>query len=195
MNKLVEALLQAYVGESQARNRYDFHSKIAKKEGYVQISQIFSETAGHEKTHGKNYYRMAMSVMKKLGEEIDMAELNKVGVPIIMGNTIENLKSAIAGEHHEATEMYPKIAKIAEEEGFPKVAEQVLAIAEAETHHEARFKRLLEQIEKGSIFEKDGDVWWLCIECGYWHKGKFAPENCISCNHPQAYFKVMDEVY
>ncbi len=195
MNRLVKALSQAYVGESQARNRYTFYSKIAKKEGYVQISQIFSETAEHEKTHAKNYFRMIQKVMKKIGESSNMLEIDKVGVPTMYGTTTENLEEAIAGEHHENSEMYPEIAKIAEEEGYPKLSAQILAIAKAEEHHEDRYKRLLEQIEKESIFKKDGKVWWLCLECGYWHYAEEPPDVCPSCDHPKAYFKEMDEPY
>src|SRR6056297_2261071 len=178
MDKLVEALAQAYVGEGQARNRYTMYSKIAKKEGYIRVSQLFSETAEHEKTHGKNYFKMIQKVMKKLGKDEKMIELDGVGVPLEYGTTIENLKESINGEQHESTEMYPEIAKIAEEQGFGKIAAQVLAIAKAEEHHEKRYSMLLEQIEKATMFKKDDEVWWFCIECGYWHHAKEPPKVC-----------------
>ena len=195
MNKLIEALAQAYVGESQARNRYTLYAKIAKKEGYEQINQIFLETANHEKSHGKNFFRMIQKVMDKLGEKTDMLELDGVGVPVVHGTTIENLKAAVAGEHHEFSELYPAIAKIAKEEGFNELATQITAIATAENHHETRYAKLLEALEAASFHKKDGKVWWLCIECGYWHFAKQPPKMCPSCNHPKAYFKLMDEEY
>lgn len=195
MHKLVEALAQAYVGESQARMRYTEYAKIAGKEGYEQIKAIFLETSEHEKTHGKNYYRMIQKVFAKIEGKTDMLEIDKVAVPVVRGTTIENLKQAIAGEHHENSEMYPAIAKIAEEEGFKDLAKQIRAIAIAEEHHEARYKMLLEQLEKASFFKKDDEFWWLCLECGYWHHGKEPPRMCPSCDHPRAFFKKMDEDY
>ena len=195
MNRLVEALAQAYVGESQARMRYTEYAKIAGKEGYEQIKAIFLETANHEKTHGKNYFRMIQKVFAKIGGKTDMLEIDKVAVPVVRGTTIDNLKQAIAGEHHENSEMYPEIAKIAEEEGFKDLATQIMAIAKAEEHHETRYKMLLEQLEKASFFKKEGKVWWLCMECGYWHYAKEPPKVCPSCDHPRAFFKKMDEDY
>lgn len=195
MNRLIEALSKAYVGESQARMRYTEYAKTAKKEGYIQIQEVFLETADQEKTHGKNYFRMVQKVLKKIGESVSMINVNNVDIPLVSGTTVENLKASAAGEHHEHTELYPEIAKIAKEEGYPKIAAQILGIAKAEEHHEDRFKKLLEQLEKGSVFKKDGEVWWLCMECGYWHHGKEPPKMCPSCNHPSAYFKVMDEYY
>ncbi len=195
MNRLVEALAQAYVGESQARMRYTEYAKIAKKEGYVQLSGIFLETADHEKTHGKNFFRMIQKVMKKLDDSTTMLELNKVEVPIVRGTVVENLKAAIAGEHHESTELYPEIAKIAKEEGFGELATQILGIAKAEEHHEQRYQKLLDALENASMFKSEGKVWWLCMECGYWHHADKPPEICPSCLHPKAYFKKMDENY
>ncbi|MHA1777389.1 MAG: rubrerythrin family protein [Promethearchaeia archaeon] len=195
MHRLVEALAQAYVGESQARMRYTEFAKIAKKEGYEQIGNIFLETADHEKTHGKNFYRMLHKVFKKLNIQEEMLELDNVAVPVVRGSLAENLKASIAGEHHENTDLYPKIAKIAEEEGFSELAVQIRAIAKAEEHHEKRYRMLLEQIEKASFFKKDGKVWWLCLECGYWHYGEEPPEVCPSCLHPKSFFKKIDENY
>ena len=145
MNKLIEALAQAYVGESQARNRYTLYAKQAKKEDLVQISQIFLETSEHEKSHGKNFFRMIQKVMDKLGERVDMFEIDKVGVPVVHGSTIENLKAAVAGEHHEFSEMYPAIAKIAKDGRLSRNGTQITAIATAENHHEVRYQKLLDQ--------------------------------------------------
>ena len=124
-----------------------------------------------------------------------MLELDNVAVPVVRGSLAENLKASIAGEHHENTDLYPKIAKIAEEEGFSELAVQIRAIAKAEEHHEKRYRMLLEQIEKASFFKKDGKVWWLCLECGYWHYGEEPPEVCPSCLHPKSFFKKIDENY
>ncbi len=195
MNKLIEQLAQAYVGESQARMRYTEYAKIAKKEGYEQIGAIFLETADHEKTHGKNFFRMIQKVFEKLGESEEVLELKNVAVPVIRGTLVENLKASIKGEHHEHTELYPTIAKIAKEEGFPELSTQILGIAKAEEHHEKRYAMLLEQIEKASFFKKDGKVWWLSMECGYWHYAEEPPTMCPSCLHPKAFFKKMDEDY
>jgi rubrerythrin len=192
-NRLLKNLAQAYVGESQARMRYTEYAKIAKNAGYVQISQIFSETADHEKTHGKNFFRMIQKVSEKLGKSEEMFEIDKVNVPIVRGTVIDNLKAAIQGEHHEHSEMYPKIAKIAKEEGFSKLAVQINAIAKAEEHHEHRYQKLLDVLENASVFVSEEKVWWLCMECGYWHYGEKPPEMCPSCNHPKAYFKKIDE--
>jgi rubrerythrin len=195
MNQLVEALAQAYVGESQARMRYTEYAKIAKKEDYIQISQIFLETAEHENTHGKNFFRMIQKVCEKLEETEKSLTLEKVSVPIVRGTLIENLKASIKGEHHEHSELYPKIADIAKAEGFPKLAVQILAIAKAEEHHENRYQKLVDALESTSYFKKDGKIWWLCIECGYWHYSEKPPEMCPSCDHPKAFFKKIDEDY
>lgn len=195
MNRLIEALAQAYVGESQARMRYTEYAKIARKEGYEQIGQIFLETADHEKTHGKNFFRMIQKVMEKLNEKTDMVELNHVEIPVVRGTVIENLQASIVGEHHENTEMYPEIAQIAKEEGFSDLAVQILAIAKAEEHHEKRYQALLDALEAESMFKSEGKVWWLCMECGYWHYADHAPEMCPSCNHPKAYFKKMESKF
>ncbi len=189
MKKTLTNVLQAYVGESQARNRYDFYGKVAKKEGYEQIAGLFFEIAVQEKTHGKNFLRMYKKLQKELGISEDEVVLEEVHVGTVYGTTIENLKAAIAGEHHENTTLYPEFARIAEEEGYPEMATQIRAISTAEEHHEEVFVKLLEQIEAGTIFKKDEKIWWLCRECGYIHFGKEPPLICPSCDHPQAYFQ------
>ncbi|MHA1911657.1 MAG: rubrerythrin [Candidatus Kariarchaeaceae archaeon] len=189
MIKTLTNVLQAYVGESQARNRYDFYGKVAKKEGYEQIAGLFFEISVQEKTHGKNFLRMYKKLQKELGITEDEVVLEEVHVGTVYGTTIENLKAAIAGEHHENTTLYPEFARIAEEEGYPEMAAQIRAISTAEEHHEEVFIALLEQIEAGTVFKKDEKIWWLCRECGYIHFGKEPPLICPSCDHPQAYFQ------
>lgn len=195
MNRLIEALAQAYVGESQARMRYTEYAKLARKEGLELVSNVFLETADHEKTHGKNFFRMIQKVMEKLDEKHEMLEIDKVAVPVVRGSVIDNLKASIAGEHHENSEMYPEIAKIAKEEGFGDLAIQINAIAKAEEHHEKRYQALLDALESASMFKSEGKVWWLCMECGYWHYGEHPPDICPSCDHPKAFFKEMSSKF
>lgn len=189
MKQTVENLAQAFIGESQARNRYTFYSKIAKKEGYEQISAVFAETAEQESEHAKWLFRL-------LNELTDTQELTtEVAVPIVLGTTKTNLESAIAGEHHEYESMYPAFADQAEAEGFSEIAVRLRAIAKAEAHHEERFKKLLTQLENETVFEKETETAWVCRKCGYAHTGKEAVEKCPSCGHPQAYFQVQSENY
>ena len=195
MKKTLLNVLQAYFGESQARNRYDFYGKVAKKEGYEQIAALFFEIAKQEKTHGKNFFRMYKRLQKELNEPEIEIYLDKVHVPTVFDTTIDNLKAAIAGEHFENSELYPGFAKIAEEEGFPKIAVQIRSIAKAEEHHEEIFAKLLKELEAGTVFKKDEKIWWVCRECGYIHYGKDAPNNCPSCDHPQAYFQRKSEEF
>ena len=184
MKKTLENLTKAFIGESQARNRYSFYAKIAKKEGYEQIAGIFLITAENEKIHAKRLFEHIQEL--KQGEEI----IVEAPAPLTYGNTAENLKAAIAGENHEHTFMYPEFAKIAEEEGLDKVAARLRAIAKAEEHHEERFKKFLDQINNNSVFKKDKEVWWMCRECGYIHFGTEAPQICPSCDHPQSYYQL-----
>ncbi len=195
MEKTIKNLTQAFIGESQARNRYTIYSKIAKKEGYEQIASIFSETAEQEREHAKWLFRMINDLKKRLGEE----EYNVIKVeaeaPTTLGNTQDNLQAAIEGENYEQTNMYPEFAQIAREEGLEEVAQRLEAIAKAEAHHEERYQKLLEELKKESIFQKEEEVTWVCRKCGYVHKGKTPPEQCPSCGHPQAYFQVQAENY
>ena len=193
MQKTIKNLSKAFIGESQARNRYTFYAKIAKKEGYEQIASIFLETAEQEKTHAKRLFEKIQELKGKInsGEEIVV----EAGVPLIYGSTIENLKAAIAGENHEQTEMYPEFAKTAEEEGLNKLATRLLAIAEAEKHHEERYRKLLEQVQNKTVFKKEAEANWVCRECGYLHKGTEAPTICPACDHPQAFYQKQCENY
>ena len=195
MKKTLLNLLQAYVGESQARNRYDFYGKVAKKEGYEQIAGLFFEISKQEKTHGKNFLRMFKKLQKELGEPGNEVKLEVVPVPNVYGTTIENLKAAIAGEHHENSSLYPEFAKIAEEEGYTKIAAQIRAISKEEEHHEELYKKLLKELEAGTVFKKGEKIWWVCRECGFVHFGTEPPKICPSCDHPQAYFQRKSEEF
>lgn len=179
--KTEKNLLTAFAGESQARNRYNFAASVAKKEGYVQISKIFEETAAHEKEHAKRLFKFME------GGEVEITASYPAGH---MTDTVENLKMAAGGENHEYTEMYPSMAKIAEEEGFPKIAAAMRSIAIAEEYHEERFLAVLASIETGTVFKKAKTVTWRCQNCGFNHEGANAPEKCPACDHPQAHFEV-----
>jgi len=177
-------LLTAFAGESQARNRYTYFASKAKKEGYVQISDIFTETANQEKEHAKRFFKFLE------GGEVEIAAAFPAGV---IGTTLENLKASAAGEHYEHTEMYPGFAKVAREEGFNAIAEVFEAISVAEKQHEKRYDDLAANIEAGKVFKKDDTVAWRCRNCGYLHEGEEAPELCPACVHPQAHFELLGE--
>lgn len=194
MKNTIENLTKAFIGESQARNRYTFYAKIAKKEGYEQISELFLLTADNEREHAKWLLRLINQLKKKSGEKLDEIIVEAVA-PTTLGKTVDNLKSAIAGEHYERTEMYPDFADVADKEGFPDIAKRLRAIANAETHHEERFRKLLKEVEGGTVFEKAKEVEWVCRKCGYVHKGNKPVDSCPSCGHPVSYFEVKCEEY
>ncbi|PKL51572.1 MAG: rubrerythrin family protein [Nitrospira bacterium HGW-Nitrospira-1] len=185
MKKTIENLTKAFIGESQARNRYAFYSKIARKEGFEQIAEIFLITAENEKEHASWLFKL-INEMKKLalseveGKSNENPDEIKVeaAAPTILGTTTENLKAAIGGENYEHTEMYPGFADVAEKEGFPEIAKRLRAIAIAEKYHEKRYNKLLKEVEAGTVFKKEEEVWWVCRECGYVHFGKQPPETC-----------------
>ena len=177
-------LLTAFAGESQARNRYTFFASKAKKEGYVQISDIFTETANQEKEHAKRLFKFLE------GGEVEITGAFPAGV---IGNTSENLKDAAEGEHYEYTEMYPGFAKVAREEGYEAIADVFEAIAVAEKQHEKRYVDLAANIDTGKVFKRDETVTWQCRNCGYLHEGEEAPEECPACAHPQAHFELLGE--
>jgi len=193
MQKTIENLTKAFIGESMARNRYSIYAKIAQKEGFEQIGAIFEETAEQEKEHAKWLFRLINDLKK--GDAKLAAIVVEAEAPTTLGDTLTNLKAAAAGENYEYTTMYPEFAKIAEEEGLPEIAQRLRAIAKAETHHEERYKKLIANIEAGKVFEKDGDIVWVCRKCGYLHKGNKALEKCPSCGHPTAYFQRQSEEY
>ncbi len=191
--KTIENLAKAFIGESQARNRYTFYAKIAKKEGYEQIAEIFEITAENEREHAKQIFKRLKELSEKHGLE-DEIKID-VKVPVVLGDTKTNLEAAIKGENYEHTLIYPKFAKVAEEEGLEEIAKQLRAIAVAEKHHEERFRKLLEQIQNGSVFKKSQEVMWVCRKCGYVHKNTEPPEKCPSCGHSKAHFQIRCEEY
>lgn len=195
MEKTIQNLTKAFIGESQARNRYTIYAKTAKKEGFEQISAIFEETAAQESEHAKWLFRMVNELKKEAGEGKYEEIAVESEAPTKLGTTQENLKAAIAGENYEHTSMYPKFADVAEDEGYPATAARLRSIAKAETHHEERYQKLLEEVEKGSSFDKENETTWVCRKCGYMHTASSAPEKCPSCDHPQAYFQIQCEVY
>lgn len=179
-------LLKSFAGESQARNRYEFFAKIAKKEGYEQISNIFQETANQEKEHGKRFFKFLE------GGEVEITASYPAG---IIGSTVANLKAAAEGENEEWTDLYPQFAEIAEEEGFPQIADAFRMIAKVEAEHERRFLKLLQNISEDKVFMKDGKVWWKCLNCGYVYESEEALDLCPACLHPKSYMQVREENY
>jgi len=192
MEQTLENLAKAFVGESQARNRYTFYASIARKEKYEQIAEIFQLTADNEKEHAKRLFE-TIQLLNKKGkvEEIPIG----TGVPTVLGTTENNLKAAIAGENYEHTKMYPEFADVAEDEGHPEIAKRLRAIAVAEKHHEERYKKILKNVQGGTVFKKDKEVWWVCRECGYVHFGKTPPDRCPSCDHEENFYQLKCEEY
>jgi rubrerythrin len=189
MEKTLKNLCMAYVGECQARNRYSFYASKARKEGYEIVGNIFQETADQEKEHAKRIFE-AIQILKE-----DNSLKIEADVELVLGTTIENLRSAVKGENFEWTQMYPSFADEAEEEGLKDIATRLRAIKRAEEHHEERFKKLLKQLEEETIFKKDEEVEWVCMECGYVHNGKEPPEKCPSCDHAKSFYKLKCEEY
>ena len=190
MKETAKKLFTAYVGESQARNRYTFFSKIAKKKGYVIISKIFLETADQEREHGSWFYKMLQGLKKE--EPFDeMKVLPEADFPTTHGTTVENLKSAIAGENMEWQTLYPDIAETADKEGYPDIAKRVRAIMVAEKHHSNRYEKLLKLVGDNAFFKRGKKVVWVCMECGYEVEMDELPKDfvCPSCSHPRAYYR------
>ena len=177
-------ILAAFAGESQARNRYTYFASQAKKDGYVQIQEIFTETANQEKEHAKRLFKLLE------GGEVEVAAAFPAGV---IGTTLDNLKESAGGENYEYTDMYPGFAKTAVEEGFAEIAEIFKAIAVAEKQHEKRYLALAANIANNTVFKKDQSVVWQCRNCGYLHEGDSAPEECPACAHAQAHFELLGE--
>jgi len=167
MSKTEKNLAAAFAGESQARNKYDYFAKVARKEGYHYIAAIFEETALNEMQHAKEHFKLMKGI----------------------GDTIANLKEARDGEHYETTEMYPTFAKEAEEEGNREAAVLFKMIGKIEAEHEARYKKLLEMVEKGTVYKREKPITWKCRQCGYIHKGTEPPEKCPACKHPKEYYE------
>ena len=183
-SKTEKNLITAFAGESQARNRYTYAASQAKKEGYVQISAIFAETADQEKEHAKRLFKFLE------GGEVEVSAAFPAGV---IGTTLENLKAAARGEHHEYSEMYPSFAKTALKEGFNEIAAVFQAIAVAEKQHEKRYLDLAANIESDRVFKREKPVIWRCINCGYLHEAPEAPRVCPACLHSLAHFEILGE--
>jgi len=184
--KTEKNLLAAFAGESQARNRYTFYAKAAKKEGYEQISNLFLETAENERVHAKNFFKFL---------EGGMVEIQASYPAGVVSSTKDNLKAAAEGEHEEWTKLYVEAAQTAKEEGLNEVAALFEQISKVEKEHEKRYLKLLDNINKNNVFKKDTEVEWKCTKCGYVHKGKEAPNKCPACKHPQAYFELKNNNY
>ncbi|HNY26837.1 MAG TPA: rubrerythrin family protein [Candidatus Sumerlaeota bacterium] len=183
-SKTEKHLMMAFAGESQARNRYDYFAGKAKKDGFIQIADIFTETALQEKEHAKRFFKFL---------EGGMLEIQASFPAGVIGTTAENLKAAAAGEYEEWTDLYPNFAKVAREEGFEDVARVFEAVIVAEKQHEHRYLGLLKNVEAGTVFKKDKSVKWRCRNCGYIHEGAEAPRACVACAHPQAHFELLAE--
>jgi len=179
-------LLKAFAGESQARNRYTYFASKAKKEGYVQISTIFEETANQEKEHAKRFFKFLE------GGDLEITAMFPAGK---IGSTLENLQAAADGEHEEHSMLYPAFARVASEEGFDDIAKVFTAISVAEKQHEKRYRDLAENLIAGRVFKRDEPVVWRCRNCGYLHEENEAPELCPACAHPQAHFELLGENY
>jgi len=182
--KTEENLLKAFAGESQAKNRYQFFARQAQKDGYEQIAAIFNETAMNEHTHAKIFFKFLEGGMVKITASYPAG---------MIADTMTNLKEAAGGEHEEWTELYPAFAKVAEKEGFPKIATAFKLIATIEESHYKRFTHLLKNMQDGKVFEKNDKVVWYCRECGHLHFGKKALNKCPVCGHPMAFFEVKAE--
>lgn len=188
--KTAENLMKSFAGESQARTRYTYYATIAKEQGYIQISNIFLETAEQEKEHAKRFYKFLKDDFED--EAIEITASYPVS---FYEDTLLNLKAAAAGENEEWTELYPKFAKVAKEEGFGAIAFIFEKISEVEKRHEIRYSKLAKNIEDGLVFKKDKSVLWKCLNCGYIYEGEEAPIRCPACAHPQGYFEIFVETY
>ena len=194
MKETIRNLAKAFIGESQARNRYTIYSKIAGNEGFEQIAEIFLVTADNEREHAKWLFRLINELKGKSSEDMSEIEV-EASAPTVLGSTAENLKAAMAGENYEHAKMYPGFADTAEKEGFPGIAKRLRAIARAEQHHEERYAKLLKEVEGKTVFRKEKKVFWVCRKCGYVHEGEEPPEKCPSCDHRSSYFQLKCEEY
>ncbi len=190
--KTLENLMKAFAGESQARNRYTFYASVAKKEGYEQIAAIFTETADNEKEHAKVFFK---HILEGMASELPITVHVDADYPVELRTTRENLKAAAAGENEEWTMLYPAFADVAEKEGFKDVANSFRQIAKVENRHEARYLKLLDNIEKCKVFKREEKVLWKCGNCGYILEAKEAPDVCPACKHPKSYFELFCETY
>lgn len=188
--KTAENLMKAFAGESQARNKYTYYASQAKKEGFIQISNLFLETAENEKEHAKIFLKYLTESLQ--GENV---EIKEAGYGVGLGNTKSNLEYAANGEHEEWSKLYPEFAKIADEEGFSNIANSFRKIAEVEERHENRYRKLLNNLINDQVFKRDKITLWKCNNCGYIFEGEAAPQLCPACVHPQGYFELFVENY
>jgi rubrerythrin len=177
-------LLKSFAGESQARNRYTYFASQARKEGYVQIADIFEETANQEKEHAKRFFKFLE------GDDLEITAAFPAGV---IGDTLSNLKAAADGENEEHAILYPEFAAVARKEGFSQIADVWVAVCVAEKQHEKRYRDLAANMENNTVFQKSQSVVWRCRNCGYLHEGSQAPDTCPACDHPQAHFELLGE--
>jgi rubrerythrin len=184
--KTEQNLLKAFAGESQARNRYELFVNAARKEGYEHIAAIFQETANQEREHARRYFSFLE------GGVVEITAAYPAGK---VGTTKENLKAAAEGENEEWTILYPGFAEVAKAEGFPEVASAFRMIAKAETEHERRYLKLLQNLSEDKVFMKDGKVWWKCLNCGYVYESEKALEICPACQHPKSFMQMREENY
>jgi rubrerythrin len=187
-SRTAQNLLKAFAGESQARNRYTFAAGIARKEGLEHVAAIFEETAANEQVHAGLFY-------KHLAPLAPMAIEITASYPAVAGDTAAQLKAAFEGEHEEWSELYPEFARIAREEGFPEAARAFEMVAKVEKEHEARYRRLYDHVVNGTVFQRDGKIFWRCLVCGHIHEGVAAPKVCPVCLHPQAHFEPVAEAF
>lgn len=192
--RTAENLMKSFAGECQARMRYEYSAKTAKKEGYEQIANLFAETAMNEREHAKVFFRHLLKNGIE-GEVINITASYPVGWSEAANATMENLQYAAKGENEEWTELYPMFADIAEEEGYKEIALSWRLVAKVEKEHEKRFRKLYDNVKNLKVFAKEEKVFWKCINCGYIHEGDAAPRVCPVCNHPQGYFEVHLETY
>lgn len=193
MNETIKNLAAAFIGESQARNKYTLYASMAKKEGYEKISSMFQETADQEFEHAEWHYKMlnGLKAKEKWNGEIEV----QAPAHVQIGTTIENLKDAIAGETYETSIMYPSFAEAAEQEGYNDIAKRLRAIANAEFHHKSKYEAMLKELEGGTFFKKEEDVDWACRKCGYVHNGKEPPEVCPLCGHKHGFYELKCECF
>ncbi len=184
--KTEQNLLKAFAGESQAARRYEMYANVASEEGYEQIANIFRQTADHEKIHAKTFYEYLE------GGKVEITAAYPAGK---VGTTLDNLLSAANGENEEWSELYPEFARVAEEEGFKRIATSFKLVAQVEQHHEARYLKLRERVKEGSVFHRPEKTRWFCIKCGYIHEGEKALKHCPACRYPQAWFEELAENY
>ena len=195
MQKTLECLAKAYLGESQARNRYTFYAKVASDDGFEEIAAIFRETADQEKEHAKKLFLSMQTLKKKSPTPQPDLKIMDVEVPLAFGTTLENLKAAAAGENYEHGTMYPEFASIAEQEGEKEIALLFRSIRKAEIHHEGRYRKLIKVVESDTVFKKEKPTTWICRECGYEHEGTEPPQKCPLCGKPKSFYQTKKEEY